>query len=839
MKRTYRLRRITALVLAVLLTAGILASCGSDPSDGGTSGGGLREGDAELLANASTSYITQPLEIPASSIMGGKQAPDGSYHFIVYGEEGFDLYQTTDGESWEPVDSPLADFIRAGGETYSVNDFAYDSAGNSYVLYFSYAEDQQPRVGVLDGNGEVTVYPIAWKVVANGEILDAIFTFEDSEGFAGDETEGNATSSPPEGDDESSVGDEEDTVTSSPAEDDGEPAEDEGEKKSVTSGGTRNVDFNRFFSPQILEVSPEGDVLVSSSYSPVYRYGADGQLKEYYGKQVTAMAVRDNILTLFDMNMEEGMQVLQYDLDNGAELGRHSHSSEEMYRSSGSGKFAYGPGGQLYYAGDGIYKVNDDLSLEELVGSDELETSGAEIFFVPKEDVYICGGYDNAGMVLRRYEYAPDQVVPKDTVLRVYALEQNSAVEQAILNFQRTHPNVLIKLESFLDEDNTVTRSDAIRNLNTQLLADDGPDVILLDGLSVSNYGNKGVLKDLSDLLTNPDTDTDADELHAVVSRSFEEDGKVYAIPAYYKIPVLAGGADMISQASTLSDVADLAENSGGLPLFNMSRPEVLLRAFYPTTAPAWQNENGSIDQDAFAEMLELVKRISDAAPDRELTEDEQMIMEYLDTDTVAIYERLWFSRLIGVIDKEQHFLDIEMEGDFSVVAINSALKELSGKDELTGEDIGSMVRLMPGQTEGVYIPTTILGVNAKTYHDELATEFVQLALSYDQQKNGIGDGLPVNMKALEQIIPDDSDENYTSYGVSTAGGTYLEMNQPSSEIYEALLALTEQITTPVVIDSSILDIIQTEVQAFFDGTATAKEVAEAVDKKIDLYQAS
>ena len=56
----------------------------------------------------------------------------------------------------------------------------------------------------------------------------------------------------------------------------------------------------------------------------------------------------------------------------------------------------------------------------------------------------------------------------------------------------------MVDITVALPEGTAVTRDDAIRTLNTELLSGNGPDVLVLDGLPVENYIGQGMLLDLS-----------------------------------------------------------------------------------------------------------------------------------------------------------------------------------------------------------------------------------------------------------------------------------------------------------------------------------------------------
>lgn len=58
-------------------------------------------------------------------------------------------------------------------------------------------------------------------------------------------------------------------------------------------------------------------------------------------------------------------------------------------------------------------------------------------------------------------------------------------------------------VESGVSGGDAVTTSDAIRTLNTEVMAGEGPDILFMDGLPVNSYIEKGLLADVSDVM-NP-----------------------------------------------------------------------------------------------------------------------------------------------------------------------------------------------------------------------------------------------------------------------------------------------------------------------------------------------
>ncbi len=63
------------------------------------------------------------------------------------------------------------------------------------------------------------------------------------------------------------------------------------------------------------------------------------------------------------------------------------------------------------------------------------------------------------------------------------------------------YPDTEIVYETGEGAEGSITTADRIRALNARLLSGDGPDILLMDGLSSDSYISKGILADLSPML--------------------------------------------------------------------------------------------------------------------------------------------------------------------------------------------------------------------------------------------------------------------------------------------------------------------------------------------------
>ncbi len=90
---------------------------------------------------------------------------------------------------------------------------------------------------------------------------------------------------------------------------------------------------------------------------------------------------------------------------------------------------------------------------------------------------------------------------------------------------------------------------DIIKNLNTRLLAGEAPDVLFLDGLPIRSLMEKGVLASLDGVVS-------MDGYYENILTAYSLDGRPYAYPSVFRVPVFVSGSSEIN----VDDYASLAE---------------------------------------------------------------------------------------------------------------------------------------------------------------------------------------------------------------------------------------------------------------------------------------
>ena len=217
-----------------------------------------------------------------------------------------------------------------------------------------------------------------------------------------------------------------------------------------------------------------------------------------------------------------------------------------------------------------------------------------------------------SGCVGKPMEKQNEQTKKEDAVLRLYTLKENENLWQSAKLFMEKYPKYPVVIEVGISEEDGKTVSDAIRSLNTEIMAGNGPDIILMDGLPIEDYIEKGGLEDLSDMVES--VKENGEEFFENVLSSYEKGEKVYAIPSRFSVPIIIGkeGAVTPEEVKTLSgtlktrteeQIKGIARNA------TKSIPLLLL--------PVWNDiisEESVVDQEALSTFLEEARMLFDAS---------------------------------------------------------------------------------------------------------------------------------------------------------------------------------------------------------------------------------
>lgn len=440
------------------------------------------------------------------------------------------------------------------------------------------------------------------------------------------------------------------------------------------------------------------------------------------------------------------------------------------------------------------------------------------------------------GSGLCYYRYDATLPAMPSQQLTVYSLEENSTIRQAISQYQSVNPDVYIRYEVGMSGESGQTWDDVVKNLNTRIMSGDGPDVLVLEDLPVSSYIEKGLLLDLSGLLTEVN---EAEGLFTNLTNAMSESGGVYAVPARFGLPMLVGTQAEIEGIDSMTKLADRMESwrqesSEGL-LLGLYREAQVLNLFYRLSAAGWTSENGTVDKEKLTDFLTQAKRIYQAesagitpALASEFAEIEEGVGGPVRWD---IYKSIG-SRATDILYRQQRAAAGILEGIMIDACTVLAVLDQMGQGGFAA---------LEGQCPGVFLPSTVLGVSAGSENVETACDFVKTVLSKEVQQSDLGEGLPVNRAAMTQVLTNTMEEgkSLTSVFMDADGNMVtLAMRWPEEAEKAAFLALVESRTTPALMDHMIENTVTELGVNALNGSATVEETVDEILRKIQLYLA-
>ena len=162
-----------------------------------------------------------------------------------------------------------------------------------------------------------------------------------------------------------------------------------------------------------------------------------------------------------------------------------------------------------YITEEGLYKYDEKKNkVSEIIDSslcsisDSSRTLISLVEIKNNEYMGLYNTYSDAGTIaasLVKYRYDKTKKdAPKE--ITIYGLYNTAMVENSIARYKKNHPELNIKFKIGMDSEKA-TVSDAIKTLNTEIVAGKGPDILILDGLPVDEYIEEDLLEDISDII--------------------------------------------------------------------------------------------------------------------------------------------------------------------------------------------------------------------------------------------------------------------------------------------------------------------------------------------------
>lgn len=556
------------------------------------------------------------------------------------------------------------------------------------------------------------------------------------------------------------------------------------------------------------------------------------------------MQCRDNILMcmtfekIFLYDLEKKSFIEDETLDSFIE----ENIGEMAWTGGGYTAYAFlGADNTIYMAGDkGLYRHVIEGSAVEQVIDGSLSSLGDPTYSIMAMTVNdrneFFAAY-NSGKIVKFVYDAAVPSVPNDKIT-VYSLSDDDLVKQTISAYQTQYPDMFIEYQIGMDEGG-VTREDALKKLNTQILSGSGPDVIMLDGINIDTYAEKGVLMDLSDIVDEVDQ---KDGLYRNLIEEIRIDDKIYAVPAKFYIPVICGNAEYVDSVKDYKSMADMVERAGeqyatDISMLMACSARGIMKRFMPVCAPSWKNEKGELDQNRIREFLEQSKRLYDVTMN---TTSQEYIAMYQQNVIDSAGENYEDSNYFMMMSDTQYLMQAAPFAYGEIVDAYSYRDILSLPRAEGLED--TFIKLLNGQSSNVYHPASIAGINAATKNPDAAKQFVSMMLGATVQET-LQFGLPVNKKALpaqfaydESELGDDGGQFYMSSSTKDGESFQYTIYPVQQDGIDKLESWIAQLDTPYLCDTVLETVVYAEGAKYLEGTQDIDAAVKAIADSVEIY---
>lgn len=413
--------------------------------------------------------------------------------------------------------------------------------------------------------------------------------------------------------------------------------------------------------------------------------------------------------------------------------------------------------------------------------------------------------------------------VPEQKILTYGTLYLDYYIRKEIIEFNRTNQEYRIEVKEYVTEDSIEGYDSGQEQMNADIISGKGPDIIELSSVNMRMYAAKGILEDIYPYM-DADSEINREDYLENVIKAYEIDGKLYTLPSrFYINTVLAKASNVGERRSiTLDELIEIVDGfPEGTKLYEYATKSSILMTNVVMNLDQYVNWNTGeckFSDGEFVKALEFANRFDAEYKD--------------DTSGLTRPEKIQQNRLL----MEQTSI--------------SSMQEYIMYEAMFGEPI-TFCGYPTNSDNGSFISnaSSTMGINAKSPNKDGAWQFIRRSLTEEAQEGSSwgGDyGFPVMKSALDKKFEEDMTEEYyedvdgtkkrsekTSWGYDNFSVRIFAAKDYEVETIRELIASTDKMYQ---YDEKMMEIITEEANAYFEGQKTAKETADIIQNRIQVY---
>lgn len=392
-------------------------------------------------------------------------------------------------------------------------------------------------------------------------------------------------------------------------------------------------------------------------------------------------------------------------------------------------------------------------------------------------------------------------------------------MKKKILEFNKKNQEYRIETKDYSIYD------DPAKQLSLDIISGKVPDILDITWLSKEQLIKKGLFLDLYDFMEK-DKEIKKEDFIPSVLKTLENDGKLYFLPSSFQLKGLVSSKKLMKdkESWTISEMIDSYEAMPENRVFMQYADREwigsgILRACINDYID-WETGNVNFQTDEIIKLIEFSNQFpSVQEADYSQMEDKQILIE----EGRLFLEPWYLSQPADILEYTKQY---QKQGGYTVLSYpsNSENKKLD------------MV---------IYDNDSILTITKQCEYTEGAWEFVRQFLTYEYQKEKFHYNFPTRkdvlekkLKAMQATKPYTDEDGMEILPLDSGYGFERPLNKKEIKQIRSFIDRIGGIATSYhdMVNETIAQILEEELEAFYAGDKTAEEAAEIIENRVGLY---
>lgn len=437
------------------------------------------------------------------------------------------------------------------------------------------------------------------------------------------------------------------------------------------------------------------------------------------------------------------------------------------------------------------------------------------------------GSYGAVELVILTKQATNPNLGREVLILGGFNISNDSDLGAAVHKFNLNNTEYRIEMRDYLDgivvsepegpEYYQSLYSKAAEQFNLDILNGNAPDLLCSGSeggyFPIERFETQGLLLDLYDLSQGDEAFHKEDYVQSILSL-LEVDGKLYRFPMSFSMEGLCGPTRFIGDRSnwTIEEFSEFAKGlpAGAIVFPNKSKAD-LMRACLTASLPTYVDYSQGLtnfDNPEFYQLLEFVKTYGGEEIDWQSGGDMEDPVGYVNEQEL----------------KEKGMLALNYGGILNVA-------DIANYDYSFQEPVTSLGYPSANQAGMVCSVNNTLSVSADCENPEAAWAFISFCISEkSQSENYLFGCAPIHQGVLEK-------KTYQMLNMPMTNAAWWHMmTEVTQEDVDQFLALVDSISALSGQDEAIMDIVNEEAQAYYEGVKTPGEVAAIIQNRVSTF---